>query len=364
MSRLAARVNPVLARELTERMRGLRATVMLSAYLAVLGLVVVLFYRSESDSGNSRFGASPITELATAGEGIFEWTLLFAMLLVLFLVPGFTAGSVAGERERQTLVPMQVSLLSPLSIVLGKIGASVAFTLLLVLATLPLLTVTYLIGGVTLGDVLQGAGMVMFTAVVIAALSVACSTFMRRVQTATVLSYGLVLLLCGATFLAYFVAEQVDSDGGFETGDPPGLILAPNPIVALADATADGPDAFAEDFGFFAPSFGYYGGGDGPLSGLKEFVTPDEGQFGRIFDDAAFVDFGVAVAPGLDGDFGVAVAPGLDGDFFGAAGRDGGQPDRRILQLWAQHMLIMGALAVLSVMLSSIRLRIPAKTER
>ena len=351
MSRLAAWVNPVLARELTERMRGLRSTVMLSAYLVVLGLVVVLVYRSESDAAGS-FGASPVTELATAGEGIFEWTLLFAMLLVLFLVPGFTAGAVAGERERQTLVPLQVSLLSPRSIVLGKIGSSVAFTLLLVLATLPLLTVAYLIGGVTLGDIVRGTGMVMFTAVGIAALSVACSTFMRRVQTATVLSYGVVLLLCGATFVAYFVIERIDSDGGFEPADPPRLILAPNPIVALADITADGPEAFTEEF--FAPSFGlgYYGGSDGPLSGLKELVTPDAVEF-RFVEDAAF-----------RADFGAALAFGPDGEISGVAARDGGLPGWRSLPLWAQHMLIIGALAVLSVVLSSIRLRTPAKTER
>ena len=353
MSRLAAWVNPVLARELTERMRGLRAMVMMSAYLVVLGLVVVLVYRSESGAAGS-FGASPVTELATAGEGIFEWTLLFAMLLVLFLVPGFTAGAIAGERERQTLVPLQVSLLSPRSIVLGKIGSSVAFTLLLVLATLPLLTVAYLIGGVTLGDVLRGTGMVMFTAVGIAALSVACSTFMRRVQTATVLSYGVVLLLCGATFAAYFVADQIDSDGGFEPADPPRLILAPNPIVALADITVDGPEAFGEEF--FAPSFGpgYYGGNDGPLSGLKELVTPDEGEFVRFVADVAF-PFTVEEAPAF----------GPDGEIlFGGADRDGPLPGRRSLPLWAQHMLIMGAMAMLSVVLSSVRLRTPAKTER
>ena len=351
MSRLAAWVNPVLARELTERMRGLRSTVMLSAYLVVLGLVVVLVYRSESDAAGS-FGASPVTELAAAGEGIFEWTLLFAMLLVLFLVPGFTAGAIAGERERQTLVPLQVSLLSPRSIVLGKIGSSVAFTLLLVLATLPLLTVAYLIGGVTLGDIVRGTGMVMFTAVGIAALSVACSTFMRRVQTATVLSYGVVLLLCGATFVAYFVADQIDSDGGFEPADPPRLILAPNPIVALADITVDGPEASAGEF--FAPSFGpgYYGGNDGPLSGLKELVTPDEAEF-RIVEDAVF-------PVNVEG----ALAFGPDGEISGVAARDGGLPGWRSLPLWAQHMLIIGAMAVLSVVLSSIRLRTPAKTER
>ena len=346
MSRAASLVNPVLVRELTERMRGPRAMVMLSAYLGVLGLVLVLVYGSASSVGNGRFGGSPVTELATVGQELFEWTLFFAILLVLFLVPGFTAGSVAGERERQTLVPMQVSLLRPVSIVLGKIGASVVFTLLLVLATLPLLTVTYLIGGVTLSDIARGLGMVMFTALTIAAVSVACSTFMKRVQTATVVSYGLVLVLCGATFAAFVVAHNIYQAREFDTGDPPRLILAPNPIAALADVTTDAPDVFGGEFGF--GSFGYQGSINGPLTGIRDLLAPD-----------VFVDF--APAPDVvDGDFGVA----FDGDVSGRFAQGGGLPGRGGLPLWAQHMLIIGALSVLSVILSSMRLRTPARTER
>ena len=344
MSRAASLVNPVLVRELTERMRGPRAMVMLSAYLGVLGLVLVLVYGSASDVGNGRFGGSPVTELATVGQELFEWTLFFAILLVLFLVPGFTAGSVAGERERQTLVPMQVSLLRPVSIVLGKIGASVVFTLLLVLATLPLLTVTYLIGGVTLSDIARGLGMVMFTALTIAAVSVACSTFMKRVQTATVVSYGLVLVLCGATFAAFFVAHNIYQAREFDRADPPRLIMAPNPIAALADVTTDAPDVFGGEFGF--GSFGYQGSINGPLTGIRELLAPD-----------VFVDFAPAA---FDGDFGVA----FDGDVSGPLAQAGGLPGRGGLPLWAQHMLIIGAMAVLSVILSSMRLRTPAKTER
>ena len=326
-------LNPVLARELTERMRGPRAMVMLSGYLGVLGLVLVLVYRSKVDAANSRFGGSPVVELATAGQGIFEWTLLFTMLLVLFLVPGFTAGSVVGERERQTLMPMQVSLLRPRSIVLGKLGASVVFTLLLVLATLPLLTVAYLIGGVTFPEIVRGLAMVMFTAVGVAAVSLACSTFMKRVQTATVASYGLVLLLCGGTLAAFGVALELGRSG---PDDPPLILLAPNPVVALADATTEEPEAFGGEFGF--GSFNGYGGGDGPLTGIREFVTPDD-SFRFVVD-------------------------GADHEIVGLGADAGGQNGRGVLPLWAQNVLIVGALAVLSVILSSVRLRTPAKTER
>ena len=91
-------------------------------------------------------------EFAAVGRSIFEWLVFFMLLLVLFLVPGLTSGAIAGERERQTLVPLQVTLLRPWQIVVGKLGASFAFLALLVVATAPLLVVAYLIGGVTIAD--------------------------------------------------------------------------------------------------------------------------------------------------------------------------------------------------------------------
>src|SRR5690606_33800664 len=101
-----------------------------------------------------------------------EMVVLFMLLLVLFLVPGFTSGAIAGERERQTLVPMQVTLLRPWQIVLGKVGASFAFLALLVVAAAPFLGVAYLVGGVTVDAVLKGVGVVLFTGLVLAVITV------------------------------------------------------------------------------------------------------------------------------------------------------------------------------------------------
>ncbi|MGB3734244.1 MAG: ABC transporter permease [Ilumatobacter sp.] len=280
-------VNPVLNRELTERMRGPRAMIMLSIYLGVLGAIILLVYRATVSDNSNGFGSSPVTQLAGVGQSLFEWTLLLVLLLVLFLVPGFTAGSVAGERERQTLLPMQVTLLRPIDIVLGKIGASVMFTLLLVVATLPLLTVSYLIGGIRLVEIFQGLAIVLFTALVVAALSVACSTFMKRVQTATVVSYALVLLLLAGTGILYAMAWQIDASRGADPADPPGWILAANPVVALADLSGDDPldRQLQNDFGFGNGSNSF-----APLSELRRGLSPDPFFDGR--NDIAFDQFG------------------------------------------------------------------------
>lgn len=331
-------MNPVLGRELTERMRGPRAMVMLSVYLGVLGAIVLIVYKAQVSDANNGFGSAPVTQLAGVGQSLFEWTLMFVLLLVLFLVPGFTAGSVAGERERQTLLPMQVTLLRPIDIVLGKIGSSVMFTLLLVVATLPLLTVSYLVGGIRVIEVFTGLALVLFTALSVAAISVACSTFLKRVQTATVFSYALVLFLIVGTVIMYAVAYLVDQSRGIDIADPPAEILAANPMVALADLTGDDPyeRQLARNFGS-GPGFGsQYSNQLAPLSEIRVGIAPDL----NFANDVRFDNFG---------------RPQLD---------EGDLPERSAIPLWVEYLAITSVLTAVAVFASARRLRAPAEFER
>lgn len=226
-------VNPVLRREMVERVRGGRTFVVLTLYLGLLSVVLYGTYEVGRNSGDP-------TESALLGRSIFEWLLFFMLLLVLFLVPGQAAGSIAGERERQTLVPLQVTLLSPQQILLGKIGAAVAFLLLLVVATVPLLSVSYLIGGVTVGEVLGGVLAVLFVGLVVGCVSATISTFTRRVQGATVLSYGAVLALVLGTLALYGGATMIDNSRGVDAANPPSWLLLPNPIATVSGVVSDG----------------------------------------------------------------------------------------------------------------------------
>jgi ABC-type transport system involved in multi-copper enzyme maturation permease subunit len=230
-------MNPVLARELKERMRRKRSGFVLTVYLLLLSGALWLLYLGASAAGADGPGA---LRLASLGRAAFQ-TLLFTMLfLVCFIVPGLAAGGVAGERERQTLVPLQVTLLRPWSILLGKLAASLAFVVFLVFAALPLIGVSFLLGGVEPGEVVRGVAMVLAVATTVAALALTCSTLMRRVQGATVVSYALVAFLVGGTFVA-FGAEMLANRKG-----PRGraqLVLALNPLMATADVLSQVPDS-------------------------------------------------------------------------------------------------------------------------
>lgn len=215
---LAYRINPVMRRELVERMRGRTAAVVLTLYLAVLAGILLLAYNIER-SGTGFQGPLP-TEVTSVGRATFEWLVMLMMVLVLFVVPGMTAGAVAGERERQTLVPLQVTQLRPLSILLGKLGASIAFLVLLVIASVPLFTVSYLIGGIGVWDVLGGSALVVLIGLVVGAVCVAISTFVRRVTVATVAAYGLVFLwLLGTTIVAFLLRTADENRNDVATED-------------------------------------------------------------------------------------------------------------------------------------------------
>jgi ABC-type transport system involved in multi-copper enzyme maturation permease subunit len=191
------RINPVLEREVRERPRTVGAVVMLTFFLAMLAAVCSAVYEIERYAAGN--GEVMPTSVSRIGQGQFEWVLFLMLLLVLFLVPGYTASAIAGERERQTLVPMQLTLLRPARIVSGKAAASVAYLGLLVVASAPLLGLAFVIGGVSLVQVIKGLAAILFVGLVTALVTVTCSTLVRRTASATVLAYTVVLALLFGT---------------------------------------------------------------------------------------------------------------------------------------------------------------------
>ncbi len=267
-------LNPVLARELKQRMRGRLTWLVVTAYLAILALILRFVYLGASNSLSGSGFADPLAS-ASVGRSIFHWLLFFMLMLVCFIVPGLTASAISGERERQTLVSLQVTLLRPRSIVLGKLLSSLAFTAFLVVASLPLLSVPFLVGGVSVAEVLKGVAMVLLTAVVLACLSVACSALLRRTQAATVIAYGLTAALTVGTFIVY--GGQRAMDGPIDRASP--AVLALNPFVATADVV-QGRTATNSI--------------DSPFTALADLVRPDSFGFAT---DSGMGFAGVDVRP-------------------------------------------------------------------
>ena len=343
-------LNPVLARELKERMRRKRSGFVLTVYLVLLSGALWLLYLGASAAGTDGPGA---LRLASLGRAAFQTVLFVMLLLVCFIVPGLAAGGVAGERERQTLVPLQVTLLRPRSILLGKLAASLAFVVFLVFAALPLIGVSFLLGGVEPGEVVKGVAMVLAVATTVAALALTCSTLMRRVQGATVMSYALVLFLLGGTFIAFGAQMLADQKGPRGRAQ---LILALNPMMATADVVGRTPDNGSRVPSPFTPLQMLIGERTKP----EDNLTMEGGWSGtteRVEIGPAARDMVVQAVP-------AGVPDPLIGQGAAAPVQQWRAPLLNRIPMWVLSLIGYGALSIGGLALASRKLATPAAGER
>lgn len=231
-------VNPVLRRELLERWRGRRAVLVMTLYLGVLGGLLLLLRwvggRILAEQMQFGFGGPVLSPGPMLGRFLLENLLALVLGLVLLVAPGYAAAQLSGERERRTLGLLRITLVRPRSIVLGKLGASSAWIVLLVVVAAPLAATAFVLGGATPGDLLRGMLVVLVTAVSVAAMALAVSSRARRTTGAVVATYALVVLLVVGTLVGAFA--QFAANEFSMGGDRPAALYL-NPFYALADAT-------------------------------------------------------------------------------------------------------------------------------
>ena len=225
-------VNPVLGRELRERLRSGRA---FAAITVFVGLLLLLTWAINTGSSNANPG--DLSALTSTGRSLLDGLTFGMMFLMAFFLPGIAAGAISGERERETLIPLQVTLLSSRSILTGKILAASAFAALLLVAATPLFATAYLLGGVSLAEAVRTLVALGAIAVMITTIAVVCSSIVRRTQAAVLLAYTVTFFVFVAAPFIFGMASIVETRRNQPTGAPNGVtraLLLPNPVVALA----------------------------------------------------------------------------------------------------------------------------------
>lgn len=193
--------NPVTVKELRSRMRGRRAFAVLTLYLLILSAVITLVYLvyTSSTSGVDGTGAR------TAGKGLFAAVLAVQVFLVVFIGPAFTAGAISGEHERQTFDLLRTTLLPAESLVTGKLISALSYVFLLVLVSIPLQSIAFLLGGLSLVELVLSQILILIAAVAYALFGLWCSATMRSTLTATVATFA------GMAFVTFGIPLLVGS---------------------------------------------------------------------------------------------------------------------------------------------------------
>lgn len=182
--------NPVTLKELRSRMRGRRAFVVLTVYLTSMSTIIFLIYVAFLNA------AGPTsTDAQAAGQSLFATVIGIQGFLVLFVAPAFTANAIVGEKERQTFDLLRTTLLSAADFVRGKLLSALSYVILLILAAVPLQSFAFLLGGITISQLLISQLLLVMTAVTVAIYGLYCSSRMRSTMGASVLTFAGVLLI-------------------------------------------------------------------------------------------------------------------------------------------------------------------------
>lgn len=184
--------HPVITKELKGRMRGKQGFIILGAYLSFIGFFISLIYVLIVSESSTSIGDPSF--LQTVGKVIFSTVVLLELLMLSFIGPALTAGAISSEREHRTLDLLKASLLSPRSLVFGKLSSAVVFLLLLIFAALPVESIAFFLGGVGAEEMIISTLMLVVTAVFFCALGLFFSSISQRTLLSTVFSYASILL--------------------------------------------------------------------------------------------------------------------------------------------------------------------------
>jgi ABC-type transport system involved in multi-copper enzyme maturation permease subunit len=189
-------------------MRGRRAFVILTTYLALMGFLIMVVYLAYVAASTNSFGINS----RQAGKVVFSAVLGVQVVLVIFIGPALTAAAIVGEKERQTYDLLRTTLLSARSLVTGKLFSALSYVYLLILISIPLQSIAFLLGGISVLELLLSQLLVVISALTFALVGLYFSTVMRSTLTASVTTFATVLFLTiGGPSLAALLLAIVGS---------------------------------------------------------------------------------------------------------------------------------------------------------
>lgn len=186
-------MNPIFESSARRRMRTGRTPAILTAYLAVMAAF--------SFSQLTRFfGQGVAVNGMRQGIECYIWMTALQFLLIVVVAPALSAGSIAGERERQTFDLLLVTGVGVGRIVLGKLMESLAFLALMLLAGMPVLSLARITGGVTVLHLAQTYLYLLLIALVALSVGMLMSVLFRRTLSAVIASYLAIFAIGAGTW--------------------------------------------------------------------------------------------------------------------------------------------------------------------
>lgn len=183
--------NPVCIKEMKLSVRTRKTARGLFIFNGALAVVCLFAYYIMFDfSGGTAYSYVSLSSVIE----LYELITVIEMAMIAFIIPAITAGSIAGEREKQTLEILLTTRLTPWQIVTGKLISSISTLLLYIVSSLPILCIVFSIGGVSVWDMVQNMLYIFVLAIYLGSFGILFSTIFKKSIVATVYTYGMLIV--------------------------------------------------------------------------------------------------------------------------------------------------------------------------
>ena len=189
------RLNPVYKKELKLSVRNKKLPIIISLYNVVLAAFSLMAFYATFGSGvyGGMMGYGQIVNYAAILE-LYVAIAIMQIILVVFIAPALTAGSIAGERERQTLDILLTTKLTSGQIIRGKLLSSISDLILVVFSSIPVMAIVFSIGGVRIKDLCQLILLIVVTAILAGSIGICMSAVFKKTMVATIATYSVILV--------------------------------------------------------------------------------------------------------------------------------------------------------------------------
>lgn len=200
-------INPVLKKDILVNARNAKMIVAITLINCLFALIAAGTFAMSSGMGYQAY-YSYIVKL-------FPILAACELGIICMVLPIMTSTSVSGERERQTLDIMLTTPVKPSAIVFGKLASAMATTFMYVIATLPFLAVSFVVGGLGWSALGEYIGIVLYVDIYIGSFGMLFSCVKRTSVSAAVTT---IITVASIILLTYIVGKVMDS-AMFRTGD-------------------------------------------------------------------------------------------------------------------------------------------------
>ena len=186
-------MNPIYKRELQQ---FLKSGKIISSMIGLVVLLAVFLY--------FLWPRTAVFSMASnESKQVFTVFLICNLAFVLVLVPAFCATSLTTEKENNTFIMLYTTMLKPLNILNGKLMASLTMISIIIICTMPISALCSMSGGINFPILMKAYIIIFVASFTFGVMSLACSALCERSSSSLVISYLMIAILAGGTWLPF-----------------------------------------------------------------------------------------------------------------------------------------------------------------